>query len=291
MTSQPDKAAKEKPLRLCPAFSEARFEREIAIAIALQWGLALGVGVAIFFSSITASLSPLAQYAPFIVLGTLWMLMTIANTKAWRILHTVSAMIEHNPVGAEAQLAQAMRVPLLSRPVRLLMYHRLALLRFRQNAFAETAGICRAVLNTRLPRPAHTVRPHLLLMYVDASLQTGDLHGAHWGLTELRSGSLGFVEQMQCLTLQTRYELAAGYHGLALSNLPYKIQLAEMMPASQCGMLHVLFANAADHMRQPAVAKWLRQRADLLISESDVRILEQTIRNWGPPQTVPFQNF
>lgn len=297
MSSTPDtttdKAARKSVTqhRKCPPFDSARFDRDLAIASATQWALAIGVGLTVFLSSILAVGSPLGQFAPFIVFTGVWLVMSMMNAKAWRTLHTVTALIEHDPVAAETHLAQVMRVPLLSRPVRLLLYHRLALLRFRQGGFGEAAAICNAVLGRRLPRPANAVRPHLLLMYVDSSLQIGDLRGAHWGLSELRRDRIGFIEQLQCLTLQTRYELAAGFHDLALSNLPYKLQLAEMMPAAQCGMLHVLFAAAADRVRQPGIAQWLRQRADLLISPQDVSSLEQTVRGWHASNLPPLHNF
>jgi hypothetical protein len=178
-------------------------------------------------------------------------------------------MADQDPVGAEAILAAALQRKPLHRVLRLMLYHRLAVLRHRQERWGEAAAISQAVLRYRLG-PAGAVRVHLLFLLVESRLNARDLAGAHAGLLELHAMPLGLAEVLQRTALQTRYEVAAGYDDQALSNLESKVQAAELMPALQSGGLHALLAEAAQHRGQMDLATWLQRRAELLLNPQEL---------------------
>ncbi len=172
-------------------------------------------------------------------------------------------MIDAEPELTEDRIAHHLHARPLLGWVRLMLYHRLAGLRHRQHRFGESATICAAILRYRLG-PANDARPHLLLMLVEASLECHDLANAYHGLSRLYGTRLSLIEALQRLALQTRYEVMCGYHQHALHHQAQKIQLAELMPAPQCGEVHAVLATAATHMHDNQLAAWLWQRAELL---------------------------
>src|SRR5690606_16278358 len=89
-------------------------------------------------------------------------------------------------------------------------------------------------------------------------------------LRELHAMPLSLAEQLQRLALQTRYELLIGRHGEAVRDVKRKVELAELMPAAQCGAMHAMLATAADRARQKELGAWLWERAKLLLTPSQL---------------------
>jgi hypothetical protein len=193
-----------------------------------------------------------------------WFSLNMVSAKVSRQLPMITIMIESDPAAAEAALAQVMQRRPLMRGVRLMLYHRLALMRHRQRRYAESALICQTLLTYRLGAAEQT-RCHMLLMLAEARLECGDMLGTFFALSELYRMPLSLIEALQRLALQTRYEVTAGHFAAAIHHWRQKLAMAEIMPAWPCGMMHVMLATAAQRAGQSELAAWLDKRSRLLI--------------------------
>jgi hypothetical protein len=273
LSEQPDK---QTTLRTVEPFDPRRLRRQMRLDIAALWAVALAVGVALVAAVQLGGAS--LTVGGVIVLATivLWFAVNSISAKTWHELRHITALIDQAPDHAEDQLAAAMKRWPLQRSVRLLMHHRLAMLRHRERYFEEAAAISAAVLKYRMGN-AERVRAHLLLLAAESYLITGRLEPAHTALRQLQALRLNLVESLQRMALQTRYEISAGQDDQALHALDSKIEQAELMPAAQCGALHAMFAIAARRARQTPLADWLQRRAELICGrESLEEIAEQS---------------
>jgi hypothetical protein len=257
------------PLR-CPPFRPALLRRQLALDIAAYLGV---IAVVIPLTLVSLALDRHTggpwSVAALIAMASLWVWVGRVNAGATVELAQVTAALDKDAPAAEAGIARALRRWPLHRALRLMFYHRLAVLRHRQERWAEAAAISQAVLRYRLG-PAAGVRSHLLFLLVESRLNARDLAGAHAGLLELHGMTLGLGEVLQRTALQTRYEVAAGYDAQALDNLESKVHAAELMPALQSGGLHALLAEAAQRRGDAPLAAWLRSRAELLLTPQEL---------------------
>lgn len=214
-----------------------------------------------FFEGGTDTWSAAAVMAVLIV----WLMVNSISAKVSRELPTIAALLDSDPAAAEDRIARALKRRPLLRWVRLMLAHRLAVLRHRQQRFDDSARLCQAILAYPLG-PARQTRPHLLLMLAEAQMQLGQPSAAYPPLRELHGMPLSLAEQLQRLALQTRYELLIGRHAEAVRDAKRKVELAELMPAAQCGVMHAMLATAADRTRQTELAAWLWERARLLLT-------------------------
>lgn len=246
-----------------PAFAPGRLRRQLLFDMTLHWAAVVVVlgGLALLLGSAEQS-SGLHLLPVLLVFGG-WMLMNLISARVTRELPQLTAMVAIDPELAERRLAEHLRRRPLVRWARLMLYHRLAMLRHRQRRFGEAAAICRAVLRHRLG-PARDARAHLLLLFTESSLECRDIASAFGALSELNRTRLSLVESLQRLALQTRYELMGGHVEQAIDHSDRKVQLAEVMPAHQCGAMHAMLATAADRAQRAELAQGLWARAELL---------------------------
>ena len=275
-------AQQARDLRRVPPFEPRRLRWQIRRDAATN-GLVVVGGVALIV--LLVSMGPQSTLAAVGIMAVAvagWLALGLMTARVSRELPRITLLIESDPAAAEDLLArQLARRPLL-RWVRLLLYHRLALLRHHGHQFGETAAICQSVLAQPLG-PARQARPHLLLMLAEACLEAGHLPGAWTALMQLYHTRLGLTEALQRLALQTRYEVDAGYNDLVLHGLDGKLQMAELMPVSQCGTMHVLLAVAADRAERPEIAQRLWERARLLCNPEQLEQLRQRGYGMEPP--------
>lgn len=182
---------------------------------------------------------------------------------AWQQLPMITLMVAQDPRAAEERLGALLRRAPMRRSIRVLLCHRLALLRYRQRRFAEVAGVCQAVLARPLGQ-ARQIRSDLLLMLVDAQLQRGDLAGAYAGLASLNAVELNFPEELQREAMETRYAVASGHDDAALHDIQKKVAHAELLPVTQAAAIHLVLAVAARRRGKAALADWLEARGQLL---------------------------
>ncbi len=254
--------------RRCAAFDPRRLHRQVVVDACVRWAVFVCLGGCIAVGSIWEIPSLTAGFLVMIIAGA-WIAVSVVSARVVQQLSNVTELIAHDPDEAEAALAAAIGRQPLQRSVRLLLYHRLAMLRHRQQRLAESAAICQALLSSRRGL-AREVRVHLLLMLVEAHLQFHDLGTAYQGLTALHRIRLNLLEQLQRMAMQVRYEVLAGHHRAALDQIDRTLQLVELMPAAQCGMLHLLLATAAERSANTSLAAWLRSRAELLCTPEQI---------------------
>ena len=295
----------------CPVFTLATLQRQLAVDTAIRWTvITLVVAYLLFGPQLEAVASTWSTLAAFALI-VIWIAMGVLNTRTAAKLPKITAMITQNPQAAESTLAETIGKRPLSSTVRLLLYHRLAMLRMHQQRFAETAAICHAVLSQKskiaeTPRLAHNAQPasnpdspswlssptvnqqtrtNLLLMLTEARLQCGDLTGAYIALRQLHDCRLSLIDRLQLMPLQTRYEIAVGYHTSALRGIHQKIQLAELLPAPQCGLMHALLATAANQAHQVILSDWLIKRAKLLCTPEQLQAVKHFPVGSIPPSS------
>jgi hypothetical protein len=242
----------------------------------MRWGAGISVCALVIGGSLMDVSSAWLTTAMVFIIAGLWIGIGALSARSWHELRQLPQLIEIDPQLAEHRLAECLARRFLQRPVRLLLHHRLAMLRHRQERYAETAAICRELLGYRISA-AGRVHTHLLLMLAESSLTENDMAGTYTALTQLHRVKLTLTEKAQRMALQTRYEIEMGHHQLVIAGLKDKIQLAELMPASQCGAIHAMFAVAAQRAQHPALSQWLNERALLLCGNDQLAILNHQI--------------
>ena len=288
-----------QPSTTCPVFIPGTLQQELATNTAIRWGLTVLIIIGLTMASAWGSdESAWPMLFIFVVIGV-WFAMTASDTRTAQQIPKITALLEHDLDAAENLLAQTIRRKQMPRSVRLLLYHRLAVLRMRQDRFAETAAICQEVLAQK-PHPQNYSAPNtatikllridtiwthhdsngalhapLLLMLVEACLRCKDLSGAYAGLQQLHQRRLRLLDLLQLLALQTRYEIATN-QPTALQRIDKKISLAELMPAAQCGEMHAMLAAAAARNHRTTLADWLGRRAELLCTPEQLGALGVT---------------
>ncbi len=283
---------KDAALEQCPPFDPQQMRKQLGRDGWLRTGVIVFL-LLLFFGSlvnlIAAVFPPILVMRPawervlpwlfplsLVILGV-WIYVSVTSVKVAQQLSTMSGLVDRDPARAEDALAKLMRRRMLQRSVRLLLYHRLAVLRHRQGRFDESSAIGLAVLGEDA-RAIRALESHLWLMIGDGRLQCGDTGGAYASISRLHGMTLRLPERLQLLTLQTRYEIATGHDGSALSDLARKIRFAELMPAGQCGAVHALLAIAATRQDKPVLADWLSRRAALLCSPEQLDALDEATR-------------
>lgn len=259
-----------------PLFNPRRFGFILWLDKAILLGMAGVIVVAMIVLALQGQGSSAAAMLAVIVVFAGWIAVGSINARVGRAMPSLTAALEHQPATGEAALVDLMRKRPLSRGVRLMLYHRLALLRHRQERFAESAAICQSILTTPDPGAARQHRAHLLLLLIEARLELHDLPGAYLGLRELSLTKVSLAEALQRLALRTRYELMIGRDDAVLYRMQEKAALSELMPAPQCGAFHALLAHAADRRGQSQISAWLWARVELLCDATQVDRLRQS---------------
>ena len=268
--------------QLCPPFVPQTLRRQMMLDAALTWLfralLMVMACLAVFEATYRQAVPEAGLSLLLIAFAAGWIIYGLSTSRVAQQLPQITELIDVDPPLAEAMLAAALRRWPLQRSVRLMLYHRLAMLRRRGERFAETAAICQTVLLYPLGQ-ARAVKGHLLLMLAESHLYCRDLWGAWSALSGLHHCKLSVAESLQRTALQTRYEVEAGYDATAMQQLHQKVAMAELMPAPQCAAVHAMLATAAQRSEQTHVADWLRQRAQLLADP------EQLSRLWPQYET------
>ncbi len=254
-----------------PPFESRVFQRQLALdALARRAVLVLLFG-GIFADWVVGQASSLPE-AAVILAAVGWVGISVVSSRAARAIGQFGAMLESSPAAAESTLAGALERWPLQRGARLSLYYRLAVLRHHQHRFAEAANIARTLLTERLGTVERS-RVDLLVILIESSLRCGDLTGAFLGIDQMHKRRLSMFDQLRLLALQTRYEVACGYHANAVSLVDKKVRMAELLPAPLAGHLHAMLATSAAAAHQPVLADWLQRRADLLATPEQMDAL------------------
>ena len=262
-------------LLTCPPFEAVVLRRQIEVDTLLRWGPLLVLGALIVVDGQVRAANLVLWQIILVLFLVVWFMLNAASARAWQMLPQITMLLDGHPAMAEDLLARALKRKALHRSVRLLLYHRLAVLRHRQHRFEEAAAICEAVLK-HARGTVKPVRPHLYLILIEAKLNLRDLPAAERALSELRKLPIGLLDRMQAVALHTRLQVAADPDPPALDPLAGQIARAEPPPAPPCGLLHALLARAARHTGQTDLADWLDERARLLCTREQLDELAET---------------
>jgi hypothetical protein len=172
---------------------------------------------------------------------------------------------------AEEQIEQALRSFSLFRSAKVLSLHHLALLRHAQRRWKDSALLCRTLLGQRLGAMRSITKPSRLVL-ADALLELGDVPGAYGVLTELYRERLSLAESMNLLLVQLDYESRIGAWPSMLppGGIYQRLQLAELMPATNAARAQALMALAALRLGRQDWADWLRKRSELLADPAEL---------------------
>ena len=275
-------------------FEPGLLERQLRIDSAIRIVTMASIGVCFVTAwSLDTSGSHVSFFLVILFL-LVWYALNRISVQAIQQLPALTALIDQDPAEAERRLEAALDRRPMQQAIRLLLYHRLAVLRHRQGRYAQAAAIATTVLSQqgRALRAldstgemgirgtdsdgAGTIQVHLLLLMVDCRLRCGDLVGAYWGLVDLQRMRLTIVDLLQVLTLQTRYEMATGHTAAALRQIEQKMKLFELLPATECGVMNALLSIAAKVQHQYPLARRLQQRARLMCTAEQFTALMAT---------------
>ncbi len=257
-------------LRTCQPFDPVRLRRQLRLDTSVRWFVFIALGLCVAMTSLLGEHgSELSLGIMVVVVAVVWAGAYHSSARAAQHLAHLTEMIDADTAAAESLLAGTMTRWPLQRHLRLLLYHRLARLRHVQKRLAESGLICRTLLSE--PRGVtRDVRVHMLLMLLESNLHFHDLWGAHTALAALARVPLNLFESLHRMGLQMRYEILSGHHGAVLHDLDRKVQMAELLPAADSGLVHAMMASAAEHTEQTELAAWLRSRTQLLCTPQQV---------------------
>jgi hypothetical protein len=256
-----------RPMTALP-FNPATLEYQLNRDAVIRWAAIIGMIFAYFGVHMTAGVVANLFMAILIGLMTLWIAFNITTGTIARSLIKITAAIDSNPQLAETLVALGLRSSPLTSGTRLLLYHRLAVLRYRQKRYQETAELAAALIHID-DGSLRSVRANLLLILAECRIRSRDLTGAYYALGELVYLKLSLSESLQRLLLQTHYEVLAGHSLSAVTGWRDKIEMADMMPAQQASALHELVGLAAQQQDLAELGAWLLERSRLLAAQSD----------------------
>lgn len=255
-----------------------RYQRDVA----LGWIVRILLIVAMFASVLVLPFVFKRYEAAFgfaAVFGV-WMMLNITSAKNSRLLAPSPELIARGEFEeAEQRIDQAMRAFSMSRTSKLLGLHHLAALRHKQRRFQEVATLCRAVLGQRPSATLPGLDRATRLMLADTLLELDDVRGAADVIVPLRMQQIPLHEQLSLLCTELDVQLRMSAWDAMLAGLPFKVQLAELMPPSHAARIQAMLALAAKHRGIAEWADWLRQRVELL---ADVdKLTSERPQLWG----------
>ena len=249
-------------------FQAERLDRELSRDRLARYGVGIGLGITYVLTRFASDDAPAGVVLALALFLTIWIMFTVVVANVSRMLPRISGMLDSDPKTAETLIAHGLSRWPLNESTRLMLYHRLAVLRYRQHRYPEAADISAALLATH-SSTIRPFRPHLLLIVAECRIRVRDLYGAYAAVSELRRIKLTLSESLQSMLLQTHYEILAGYTLEAVTGWRDKVEMAELMPAQQCGAMHELIAIAAQRQQLPELAAWLMERSQLFSAQAD----------------------
>jgi hypothetical protein len=241
-----------------------RTRRDLVLASAVKWTLLATAVLAVLLQPILGPGSNAATTVLFVV-GAVWIVLTYRSMRSSRLAADSSSLIASGQFeAAEQQIAQGVRCFSISRMVKLMSLHQLAMLRHAQNRWQESAALCRAVLRNKAAEQSEMGRSSRLML-AEALLELGELHGTYQNLIKLYEQRLTLREALNLLGVQLDYMARIGAWQAMLIALPQRVELAELLPTMQAARAQALLALAAKRSGRGDWADWLRRRVELLV--------------------------
>lgn len=261
----PDGDAIERLTRV-PTFSARQFRDQFERDVTVRVGLIVLIALSVVGSVLSEPIAGIASVMTLALL-VLWLWVGLRSAYVSQQIPRLTMLLDENPEVMEAELAPHLRRPILQERARVMLYHRLAALRYRQRRFDEASAICWSLLSRSAGGTADT-RSSLLLLLADCRRRVGDLAGTWGALRSLYRLKLDLSETLFLVLIQLRYEHTCGYHDRVLHELSEKLAMLDLMPPEIAGPLHRLVAMSAEGLGRSELADWLRERAELLHPEA-----------------------
>jgi hypothetical protein len=248
----------------------SRFRRDVTLGTLLRGLLLIAAVVAMGLSLVHAM--KLHGTVMLFGVGALWVVLSYRSVQGTRLAAESPSLIASGDLeAAEEQVERALRSFSLFRSAKLLSLHHLALLRHAQGRWRDSAMLCRTLLSQRLGSMRSISKPSRLLL-ADALLEMGDVREAYLVISDLYRERLSLGESMSLLLVQLDYESRIGaWQAMLPRGGSYKrLELAELMPATNAAKAQALMALAARRLGREDWAAWLRLRAELLAEPKDL---------------------
>jgi hypothetical protein len=247
------------------------FRRDLTLGTLLRGSL-LCCAVACLALSIVPAGKNVDGTFLLIGIGLLWLMLSYRSIKGQRLAAESPSLIAAGHYDdAEQRIEEALRSFSLFSGAKMLSLHHLALLRHAQKRWQDSADLCRTLLKQK-SRAGQTIARPSRLLFADALLELGDLHGAYAALAPLYRERLNLGEAMNLLLIQLDYEsrLCAWESMLPRGAVYERVQLAELMPAASSARAQALMALAARKTGRADWELWLKSRASLLANPADI---------------------
>ncbi len=260
-----------------PAFVPATLRRQLLVDSVIWWMFTVALMAALgFILVVVDQQESFGMLVCFVLFGAAWILFNLTNARVAQQLPQIVQLIEAGGRETESLIRHVTLRRPLHRAVRLLVYHRMAMLRYRQRRFTEVVVICRSILSYTLG-PARQVKAHLLIMMAEAGVECRDWHGVGAALAELHRCRLSLAEALRLLALQTRYQVQFGDDHPALDGIEHKMLMADLMSSEHCGATNALLSIAASRSNRPDLARRLWQRAQLLCTPQQLEEVKSAV--------------
>jgi hypothetical protein len=250
-------------------------QRDLTLSAVMKAALFGGAILITVIGPMFASGVPLAVM--LLMLGG-WMGLSFYNARGSSLAADSPSLIASGQFDeAEQEIERVIRSFWLFRSVKLMSLHHLAVLRHAQRQWKDSVLLSQALLKQRLntmPTVARTTR----LMLADSLLELGDLNGAYQALMSLYSQKVSLLEAMNLLVVQLDYESRIGAWASMFQNIQYKVQLAELMPATSAARTQALLALAAQRLGRADWGDWLRRRVELLTDINELMVHRPIIK-------------
>lgn len=249
----------------------SRFRRDLTLGALLRGALLLTALIAMGLNLVPTAVK-FDGTLVLLAVGVVWVVLSYQSVRGTRLAAESPMLIAAGDLeAAEEQIEQALRSFSLFRSAKVLSLHHLALLRHAQRRWQDSALLCRTLLGQRLGTMRSITKPSRLVL-ADALLELGDVPGAYRVLTELYRERLSLTESMNLLLVQLDYESRIGAWSSMLppGGIYPRLQLAELMPATNAARAQSLMALAALRLGRHDWAEWLRKRAELLADPAEL---------------------
>jgi len=216
-----------------------------------------------FGGVVLAGVERAPSVGPAMALGAAlaWVMLVVRSVRSQQDLLGVPVLIEHRQQDqADQIIAASLRAFSIFRAPRMQALQHLASIRHEQRRSQDAAALISELLRYRLTPAART---SLLLLRAQSALELNDLPAVHAALSSLPPPA-SLAESMKLMQLQTDYCVRVGAWSAALDNLPWKVELAELLPTDDAAWVQGLLALAAQRCNLPEWHAWLQRRAELL---------------------------
>ena len=213
-----------------------------------------------------------------LVVGGIWVVLSMRSIQGSRLAASSPPLIAAGRYeAAEESIAGALQSFSLSRKVKLLGLHHLAVLRHAQRSWQDAAMLCNALLSQGRKRRGdgtHLMRSARLIL-AESLLELNDLPGTYDAIRRLHdqtsaTSRMTLPETMHLMLVQLDYESRIGAWAGMMGGITRKVELAELMPAEGAARTQSLLALAAKRVGRSDWATWLKSRAELLLDPATI---------------------